>query len=46
MRAVLGKVKPLVDSTYKFDDVQSAYKRLMSGHAKGKVIVKVTDTDA
>lgn len=36
-----GKVKPVIDSVYKFDDVYSAYDKLMTGHARGKVVVEV-----
>ncbi|KIY51029.1 NAD(P)-binding protein [Fistulina hepatica ATCC 64428] len=36
-----GDVKPVVDSVFEFKDVLSAYDRLMSHHACGKVIVKV-----
>ncbi|KAF8507264.1 hypothetical protein JB92DRAFT_2735765 [Gautieria morchelliformis] len=36
-----GKVKTLVDSVYAFEDVLKAYARIMSGHAKGKVVVTV-----
>ena len=36
-----GKVKPVIDSLYKFDDVYSAYDKLMTGHARGKVVIEV-----
>ena len=36
-----GKVKPVVDSVHKFDDVYSAYEKLMTGHARGKVVIEV-----
>lgn len=36
-----GSVKPLVDSVYEFEDALSAYDRIMSNHAAGKVIVKI-----
>lgn len=35
-----GKVRPLVDSVYPFEDVIEAYARLMTGHTTGKVVVK------
>ena len=37
----LGKVKPVVDSIYSFDDALKAYERIMTKHACGKVVVKV-----
>ena len=36
-----GKVKPVVDSVYPFEDALKAYERLMSKRARGKVIVEV-----
>ncbi|EPS94590.1 NAD-binding protein [Fomitopsis schrenkii] len=36
-----GKVKPLVDSVYAFEDALQAYERLMTGRATGKVVIKV-----
>ncbi|KAJ2925209.1 hypothetical protein H1R20_g11890, partial [Candolleomyces eurysporus] len=36
-----GKVKPLVDSVFKFDDALSAYDRIVTSRATGKVIVQV-----
>jgi len=36
-----GKVKPVIDSVYKFDDVYSAYDKLMTEHARGKVVIEV-----
>ncbi|KAI0735098.1 NAD-P-binding protein [Earliella scabrosa] len=40
-----GKVKPLVDSVFAFEDVPKAYERLLTSRATGKVVVKV-DPDA
>ena len=37
----VGKVKPVVDSVYSFDDVLKAYERIMTSRAAGKVVVKV-----
>jgi NADPH:quinone reductase-like Zn-dependent oxidoreductase len=34
-----GKVKPVIDRTYKLSDVPEAIKYLEQGHARGKVIV-------
>ena len=36
-----GKVKPLVDSVFSFEDTLKAYERIKTGRATGKVIVKV-----
>ncbi|KDQ59443.1 hypothetical protein JAAARDRAFT_33007 [Jaapia argillacea MUCL 33604] len=36
-----GKVKPIVDSVYPFEDVVNAYEHLMTYRAGGKVIVMV-----
>ena len=36
-----GKVKPVIDSVYKFDDVLSAYDKILTGHARGKVVVEI-----
>jgi len=36
-----GKVKPVIDSVHKFDDVYSAYDKLMTRHARGKVVIEV-----
>ncbi|EIN07538.1 NAD(P)-binding protein [Punctularia strigosozonata HHB-11173 SS5] len=39
-----GKVKPVVDSVFAFEDVLKAYERLLTNRAKGKVVVKVDRT--
>lgn len=36
-----GKLKPIIDSEHAFEDALNAYDKIMSGRAKGKVIVKV-----
>jgi NADPH:quinone reductase-like Zn-dependent oxidoreductase len=41
-----GKLKPVIDSVFSFSDVYKAYERLMSKHAKGKVVVDVTAVDS
>ena len=41
-----GKVKPVVDSVYSFDDVLKAYERIMTSRAAGKVVVKVDPSAA
>jgi len=36
-----GKVKPVIDRTYKLDDLAAAERYLQEGHARGKVVVTV-----
>ncbi|KAK0470520.1 hypothetical protein IW261DRAFT_1553740 [Armillaria novae-zelandiae] len=36
-----AQIKPVVDSVYEFKDVLSAYERIMTSRAKGKVVVMV-----
>ncbi|KAI0599652.1 zinc-binding oxidoreductase [Biscogniauxia sp. FL1348] len=36
-----GKVRPVIDEAFEFDDVVEAYKKLRTGHARGKIIVHV-----
>jgi len=38
-----GKLKPVIDSTHPMDQAVEAAKRNFSGHAKGKVVVTVSD---
>ncbi|KAH7912134.1 NAD(P)-binding protein [Hygrophoropsis aurantiaca] len=38
-----GKLKPAVDSVYGFEDALSAYERLQTSRARGKVVVKVEE---
>lgn len=38
-----GKVGPTVDSVWEFAEFEKAFARLDSGHAKGKVVIKVGD---
>jgi len=40
-----GKLEAVVDGPYKFDTegVQSAFRKLESRHAKGKVVIQVAD---
>jgi NADPH:quinone reductase-like Zn-dependent oxidoreductase len=37
----LDGLKPKVDSVFDFKDALKAYERIMTGHARGKVVVKV-----
>lgn len=34
-------IKPTLDRSYTFDQVQAAYDYLQAGHAKGKVVIKI-----
>lgn len=36
-----GKIKPIIDSVFPFEDAQKAMEYVESGRAKGKVIVKI-----
>jgi len=36
-----GKVRPVVDSVFKFEDFENGFKRVANGHAKGKVIISL-----
>jgi NADPH:quinone reductase-like Zn-dependent oxidoreductase len=38
-----GKCRPVLDSVWGFDEYEKAFERLDGGHAKGKVVVKVTE---
>ncbi|KAJ7801905.1 hypothetical protein B0H14DRAFT_2894309 [Mycena olivaceomarginata] len=42
-----GAVKPVVDSVHAFDEegVKNAFEKLMTKHAKGKVVIKVSDDE-
>lgn len=36
-----GKIKPVIDRTFSFEDAQRAMEYAESGRAKGKIIVKM-----
>lgn len=36
-----GKVKPVVDELFAFNNVHRAYEKLRTGRAKGKIVVRV-----
>ncbi|KAF1991364.1 putative zinc-binding oxidoreductase [Aulographum hederae CBS 113979] len=38
-----GKLKPALDSTWPFDDYQKAFDKVASGHARGKVVIKIAE---
>lgn len=35
------KLKPVIDSVYEFKDMKDAYQKVINGHLRGKVIVKI-----
>ena len=37
-----GKVAPVIDRTYKISETRDAVRYLEEGHARGKVVIKVT----
>lgn len=41
LKQFIGKVKPVVDSVFAFEDVQKGYDRILSQRASGKVVIKV-----
>ena len=36
-----GKVKPVIDTVFEFDDAIKAFERLRTNRARGKVVVRV-----
>jgi len=38
-----GKIKVLHDSVFPFEDAPKAYKKLKTGRAKGKIVVRITE---
>ena len=36
-----GKVKPVIDRTYKLNELAAAERDLQEGHARGKVVIEV-----
>ncbi len=39
--AEAGKLKPIIDSVYEFDEMKAAYQKVIKGHLRGKIIVKI-----
>ncbi|KAI0002841.1 NAD(P)-binding protein [Xylariaceae sp. FL0662B] len=35
-----GKVKPVIDETFEYEDAPKAFERLKAGHAKGKIVIR------
>jgi len=45
-RLIEGKeIRPIVDSIWTFDNdgIKEAYQKLLTGHAAGKVVIKIRD---
>jgi len=40
-----GKVKPVIDEVFAFGDAPLAYKKLRTGRAKGKIVVRVRSSE-
>ncbi|GKT52921.1 zinc-binding alcohol oxidoreductase [Colletotrichum tofieldiae] len=38
-----GKAKAVIDSTFAFEEVPTAYSKLREGHARGKIVIHVTE---
>lgn len=38
-----GQCRAVVDSVCDFEDYEGAFERLNGGHAKGKVVIKITE---
>lgn len=36
-----GKVRPLVDSVWEFEEYEKAFSKIEEGHARGKVVIKI-----
>jgi NADPH:quinone reductase-like Zn-dependent oxidoreductase len=39
----LGRIKPVMDSSFPLDQVRQAYEHARSGHPRGKVVLKIAD---
>ncbi|PPJ52637.1 hypothetical protein CBER1_11415 [Cercospora berteroae] len=37
-----GRIKPVIDETFKFEDAPKAFEKLKTGRAKGKIVVEVS----
>jgi NADPH:quinone reductase-like Zn-dependent oxidoreductase len=40
-----GKVNPVIDEVFAFEDAPEAYKKLKTGRAKGKIVVRVRSNE-
>lgn len=41
-----GKVRPVVDSVWPFEEFEKAFEKLEGGHAQGKIVIKVGSEEA
>ncbi len=41
-----GKLEPVIDRVFSFDEIADAFAYLEAGHAKGKVVVRMVDSPA
>lgn len=41
----LGKIVPVIQDTFPFEDVPGAYRKIKEGHARGKTVVSVVNKD-
>ncbi|EEC04390.1 quinone oxidoreductase, putative [Ixodes scapularis] len=41
----LGKIAPVIQDTFPFEDVPGAYRKIKEGHARGKTVVSVVNKD-
>lgn len=39
-----GKINPLIDEIFEFEDVPKAYEKLRKGRATGKIVVQIRDS--
>lgn len=38
-----GTIRPIIDSTFAFEDYAQAFAKLETGHARGKIVMRVSD---
>ena len=38
-----NKIKPIIDKVFEFKDTEQALEYSMNGHAKGKIIIKISE---
>ena len=41
-----GKVTPVIDKCYSFSDIREALRYLGEGHARGKVVISMVETQS